>query len=267
MRFSLNITTKSRIKLKITRLGLLPLFFALGSPFFITTKALAAPKEVNAVVEKALQAKANLENGKKLYRTCALCHTPEGWGSPAGRFPQLAGQHQTVILKQLTDIHEKNRDNPTMFPFSEDIFAKGPQALADISSYIEKLPMVPNNSVGSGAKLEEAAKLYKENCKKCHGENGEGDASDFQPRIQGQHYQYILRQLQWIKSKKRRNADEKMVQQIENFSLSELSIISDYVARLRPEKKLLADHLDWRNPDFRSNFLTAPKVQKQITDD
>jgi len=32
----------------------------------------------------------------------------------------------------------------------------------------------------------------------------------------------------------------------------------------QPDKKLLADHLDWRNPDFRSGFMTAPKAQDDV---
>jgi len=221
-------------------------------------------KVIDKTVEKALLLTPDLKKGKELYRNCALCHTPEGWGSPGGRFPQIAGQYQTVILKQLADIHKRNRDNPTMFPFSETTFAKGPQALADISAYIEQLPMVPNNSIGLGVDMDKAAELYKHNCKKCHGANGEGDAKEYYPRIQGQHYQYLLRQMLWIKQHKRRNADDKMVKQIEGFSLADISLLADYVSRLRPDKKLLADHRDWRNPDFRSSFMTVPKMQKKI---
>jgi len=223
----------------------------------------AEPKVINKSVEQALLKKPDIENGKKLYFTCAVCHTPEGWGNPSGIFPQISGQHQSVILKQLADIHNGNRDNPTMIPFSTTVFQKGPQDLADLSAYIQQLLMVPNNSVGSGLNLSGAEKIYKDNCTKCHGENGEGDAQEFYPRIQGQHYQYILRQLEWIKSGKRRNADEKMVKQIQGFSHSELALIADYVSRLKPNKELLADHLDWRNPDFRTGFMSAPKAQKR----
>ncbi len=234
--------------------------------FFTPFGVLAEPKNLDAIVDQALALKPDLENGKKLYRNCALCHTPEGWGSPGGRFPQIAGQHQSVILKQLADIHDGNRDNPTMFPFSERAFAQGAQGLADLSAYISRLPMVPNNTVGPGVELERGKQLYMENCKKCHGKNGEGDPDEFYPRIAGQHFLYLLRQLEWIKIKKRRNADEKMVKQIHNFDLHELSVVADYVSRLRPDKTLLADHLDWRNPDFRRDFLTAQKVQHDLNE-
>jgi len=227
--------------------------------FLASGTASAEPKKIDKIIQQALDAKPDLEQGKKLYHNCALCHTPEGWGSPGGNYPQLAGQHQSVIIKQLADIHQGNRDNPTMMPFTRPLFAKGPQALADISAYIEKLPMVPNNSIGSGMRIEEGKELYNKNCKECHGDNGEGIAEEFYPRIHGQHFQYLFRQLQWIKLGRRRNADEKMVEQFKKYSHSDLQAIADYVSRLAPDKELLADHLDWRNPDFRSGFITAPK--------
>lgn len=229
--------------------------------FLASSTVSAEPKIIDETVKKALVATPDLKNGKKLYHNCALCHTPEGWGSPLGSFPQIAGQHKTVILKQLADIHKGNRDNPTMMPFTPNLFKKGSQALADISSYIEQLPMVPNNSIGMGLQLEEGKRLYNANCKSCHGDNGEGKSEEFYPRIHGQHYQYLLRQLQWIKTGKRRNADTKMTKQLKAFSYQELNIIADYVSRLRPDKMLLADHADWRNPDFRSGFKSNSRPE------
>ncbi len=219
---------------------------------------------VDEVVKQALDATPNLENGRRLYYNCALCHTPEGWGAPAGNYPQIAGQHQSVIIKQLADIHKGNRDNPTMMPFTKPLFDKGPQALADVSAYIQKLPMVPNNSIGTGMRLKKGKALYNEHCKTCHGENGEGKAEDFYPRIHGQHFRYLLRQLQWIKMGKRRNADPDMVQEFKKFSHSDLASLADYVSRLKPDKKMLADHADWRNPDFRPGFRTAPRQDQEM---
>jgi cytochrome c553 len=60
-------------------------------------------------IERALPLKPNVANGLKIYRTCALCHTPEGWGLQSGLVPQIAGQHRKVIIKQLADIRAGNR--------------------------------------------------------------------------------------------------------------------------------------------------------------
>ncbi|MFK5986518.1 MAG: c-type cytochrome [Pseudomonadota bacterium] len=215
--------------------------------------------ELDDMIKQALVAVPDLKEGRDLYHNCAVCHSPEGWGTPSGHFPQIAGQHKSVIIKQLLDIHRGNRDNPTMLPFTAPLFIKGSQSLADISAYISKLPMLPNNSLGYGMNLGLGKKLYDNECKQCHGANGEGDAGKFYPRIHGQHFRYLERQLHWIKSGKRRNADEKMVKQIQHFNYRELEVIADYVSRLRPDKSIVAESMYWKNPDFRSGFFSAPR--------
>ncbi|RTZ78134.1 MAG: cytochrome C, partial [Gammaproteobacteria bacterium] len=62
--------------------------------------------------DEALHLKPDHENGIEVYEVCAACHLTEGWGTKDGTFPQIAGQHQTVLVKQLADIREGNRDNP-----------------------------------------------------------------------------------------------------------------------------------------------------------
>lgn len=68
--------------------------------------------------DEALKLKPDLENGVDVYEVCAACHLTEGWGTKEGTFPQLAGQLKGVLIKQLADIREGNRDNPTMYPFA-----------------------------------------------------------------------------------------------------------------------------------------------------
>ena len=122
--------------------------------------------------EAAMALKPDLENGRKVYESCAVCHTPMGWGMQRGRYPQIAGQHPNVTIKQLTDIRSGNRSNPTMFPFAQTSVLGGPQNIADVAAYIANLPMTPNNSTGPGRDLERGESLYKEHCVKCHGQYG-----------------------------------------------------------------------------------------------
>ncbi len=198
--------------------------------------------------EAALKLTPNLENGRWVYEGCAVCHMPEGWGTPNGAYPQIAGQHRSVIIKQLADIRAKNRDNPSMFPFTLPEELGGIQSIADVAQYIERLKMTLATRKGAGDDLLRGKRLYEEYCVDCHGERGEGDALKVYPRIQGQHYPYLLRQMEWIKSGKRRNANRTMEEAIRMFSEQDLESVSDYVSRMLPDESMRSAG-DWSNRD------------------
>lgn len=208
--------------------------------------------------QEALELTPNLEHGRHVYRICAVCHTPEGWGLESGTYPQLAGQLRTVLIKQLADIRARNRDNPTMLPFTSPRLLGGAQEIADVTAYIAQLPMTPHNGVGSGQDLELGGKLFKEHCAECHGEQGEGSLEDHIPAIYGQHFLYLLRQFEWIKMERRRNADRKMVKQIHNFTSRDIHAVLDYVSRIKPPPQKLAPE-GWRNPDF-PHYVRLPSL-------
>ena len=76
-------------------------------------------------------------------------------------------------------------------------------------------------------------KLYEENCVKCHGDHGQGNYKDYYPVIASQTYLYLLRQFNWIKIGKRRNANPDMVKQINGFSQLDMRSVVDYAGRFR----------------------------------
>ena len=204
--------------------------------------------------DEALRLTPDAERGLQVYQVCAACHLTEGWGTCDGTFPQLAGQHREVLIKQLADIRARNRDNPTMYPFALPEAIGDAQAVADVTEYIRRLKMNPDNCVGDGEPGDEefvsGERLYREHCVRCHGERGEGDAARYYPRIGGQHYRYMLRQLRWIRDGKRRNANPEMVKQIQGLSEADMRAVINYASRLRPPAERLAPSAQWRNPDF-----------------
>ena len=179
---------------------------------------------------EALDLTGDVENGEEAFEVCSACHLPSGAGRPDGTFPQLAGQHSTVIIKQIADIRARLRDNPIMYPFA--ITLTDPQELADVSAYIQTLPIPTDNGRGSGTDLEHGKVLYDDNCVECHGDHGEGDAEKFYPVLAGQHYKYMLRQIQDIAEGRRRNANPDMVKIVKNFSENDLEAVVDYMSRL-----------------------------------
>ena len=210
----------------------------------------AADAPLDSELDHAMDLTPDVENGRDLYRVCVGCHTPTAWGTPDGELPQLAGQHRSVLIKQIADIRAGNRDTPLMALFAREEVLGGPQGIADVVGYIETLPMAPSATPGDGAKLEHGEELYHEHCARCHGESGEGEPDEYFPRIHGQHYAYVLRQLRWIRDGKRRNANHRIRRLIGRFDDDDLQAIADYVSRLQPPQGLVASP-GWSNPYFR----------------
>jgi len=183
---------------------------------------------------EALHKKGDVKNGKEAYEICGACHLPSGAGRPDGTFPQLAGQHSTVLIKQMADIREGLRDNPTMYPFAKTL--TDPQELADVSAYINGLciPVDHGKYEGKDAAIQVAQgkDLYMKECKDCHGVNGDGNKEKFYPVIAGQHYKYLLRQMTDIRDGKRRNANPDMVKIIKKYSNDQLVAISAFQASM-----------------------------------
>lgn len=210
---------------------------------------LQADAPLDDELTQAMKLEGNAEKGKEVFKLCIACHSANGWGLKDGTFPQLSGQHRSVIIKQLADIRAGNRDNPLMSPIAKEAVMGGPQAISDVATYIGTLPMNPEPGNGKGGDDARAEKLFYRKCAECHGADGSGDAERFFPRIQGQHYEYLLRQIKWMREGKRRNANPNMVKRIKKMKMKDLELLVDYVSRLKPPKDLLAKP-DWKNPDF-----------------
>lgn len=215
-----------------------------------TLSTAATPAQIaEAEYAEVLSLTPDVENGRDVYLICSVCHSPEGWGTLDGTYPQIAGQLRTVIIKQLADIRARNRDNPMMYPFAVPRILGSAQEIADVAAYVAQLPMTPNNGLGPGGDLAHGQRLYEDHCTNCHGARGEGNVEDHIPAIAGQHYNYLMRQFDLIRLGRRKNADPKMESQIEDFSARDQSAVLDYTSRLRPPAEKLAEP-GWSNPDF-----------------
>lgn len=180
---------------------------------------------------EALRRKGNADRGREAYQVCQGCHKPDGSGRPDGTYPQIAGQHATVLIKQMADIREGRRDNPKMFPFANK-HVINIQEIADIAVYLAGLPIPPGNGKGTGTELARGKEIYEKDCLLCHGRNGEGDAGKYYPVLAGQHYKFLLREAHDIKNKVRRNSNPKMVKVVQKYNDADLEAVSDYISRL-----------------------------------
>jgi cytochrome c553 len=186
----------------------------------------AAPDELSA----ALALAGDPVRGERAYASCASCHLPSGAGRSDGTFPQLAGQHRAVLVKQLVDIRAGRRANPVMAPYARALLDA--QEIADVAAYVGTLPPPEDQGLGDGRDLERGGRLYLRDCARCHGAGGEGDAARIIPALRGQHYAYLLRQVRSISSGLRGNAHPEMAGLVAGYSDAELQAVVDYAARL-----------------------------------
>jgi cytochrome c553 len=182
---------------------------------------------------QALRATGNVARGETAFKGCRGCHRSGGKGRPDGSYPRLAGQHAVVLIKQITDIRAGRRDNAKMYPFSAD-HVLTTQEIADIALFLQGQPVTPDQGTGPGTDVDRGTQLYARDCVQCHGARGEGNAAEFYPRVNGQHFLYLVREARAIRDGQRRNANPKMVQSVKAYSDADLDAVSDYMSRLPP---------------------------------
>jgi cytochrome c553 len=160
------------------------------------------------------------KRGEEGYEVCGACHLPSGAGRPDGTFPQLAGQHTTVLIKQMADIRAGLRDNPTMYPFAKDAdrpAGTGRRRGLHRAACASRRPRQVRRARMPAKQMPTGKALYEKECLECHGQNGEGVKEKFYPVIAGQHYKYLLRQMTEIRDGHRRNANPDMVKIIKKY--------------------------------------------------
>lgn len=196
----------------------------------------------------------NVEDGKRTFGVCARCHLPEAWGNADGTYPQLAGQHVNVLMKQLLDIRNGIRHSSLMYPFVQERTIGGYQELSNVVAYISTLPMDPDHSKGpwrkGSSEYRQGEKIYKQYCASCHGDNGQGNNDLVYPKLQGQHFQYMSQQLGRIKSGVR-EVHHAMKAVIQGLELEQLDQAANYASYFEVPKEDMAASKAWRNPDFK----------------
>ena len=89
-----------------------------------------------------VQAAGDTAQGKTKSATCAGCHGAKGIGL-SGEFPNLAGQKNAYLLKQLKAFKSGARKDPTMTVM---VAALSDQDIADLAAYFSSLEQSPSNA-------------------------------------------------------------------------------------------------------------------------
>jgi len=173
----------------------------------------------------------DVAHGELLYRPCADCHSGQHKGFEADWVPQIAGQHERVLEKELVDYRHGLRWDIRMERIASRHVFTSVQQIADVAAYAATLPIVPG-SLGSGIGLAQGERLYGARCAGCHGLSAEGSNEQRIPRLAGQRFEYLLRQLHDAIEGRRPNLPPAHERLLRKLDAEQLSGLADYLARL-----------------------------------
>jgi cytochrome c553 len=158
---------------------------------------------------------------------CAACHG-EGGRSTVPTNPILAGQTSRYLYLQLRDFQEGRRKDPQMDAIIKDIPREELRELSDWFS--KQKPPVQGFKVDAQKARLGKAKADETLCTMCHlgGFAGQNEI----PRVAGQHYDYIIKQLQDFKARKRTNDAGNMTSVSSTLSDGDIENLAHYLVGL-----------------------------------
>ena len=192
--------------------------------------AIAAPT-ARSEFDRALHARPDIAHGAVLFQTCATCHGPTGNGADDGSIPRIAGQHFRVLVRQLVDYRYEMRWDIRMEHYAGRALLEDAQSIADVAAFVAQLARDAPRNVGDGALLKHGAQVYRQRCTECHGPKGEGEGLSLVPRVAGQHYAYLLRQMHDGVDGRRPNFSVSHVRIFARLERDDIVGVADFLAR------------------------------------
>jgi len=177
--------------------------------------------------------------GSKLFSACVGCHGRDGNGQPQGDVPAIAQQHLRVIAKQLVDYRHAERWDPRMEAVASRHSLGPAQDIGDVAAFVSTLPREAKEGHGDGRNVENGKRTYLRDCAGCHGADGEGNGVTLVPRLAGQHYRYLVRQLHDTIEERRPNMPPPHAQLFAAFKVEDFTGVADYLSRLQPARHVL----------------------------
>lgn len=165
--------------------------------------------------------------GSRKAEACAACHGADG-NSTGPAFPILAGQTARYLYLQLKDFKEGRRVEPQMAPFVEKLSRED---MFDLAAYFAAQKPRPPAFKPDPARAARGKKKADETlCTMCHlgGFLGQNEI----PRVAGQHYEYIVKQMRDFKERRRTNDAGNMTSVARTLSDGDIEDLAHYLSGL-----------------------------------
>ena len=180
--------------------------------------------------------KPNIEHGIELFRSCAKCHGPDGGGSRAIGTPGIAGQHFRVLAKQLVDYQQNRRYDIRMEQIAKQHNLVEAQAITDVAAYVSGLDWKQSEGIGDGELVTHGQDVYLQRCQSCHSATGGGDSDKLAPRLAGQQYGYLLREMHDAVEGRRPNFSLKHIRLLQTLDHDDFVGLADFLSRADPAR-------------------------------
>jgi cytochrome c553 len=181
-----------------------------------------------AVLTPGLSSGQDAAAGAKKAELCAACHGPDG-NSVMPQFPILARQSARYIYLELRDYKEGRRTDPSMDAIVQPLTREDMLDLA--AFFAAQRPLATSFKVDEARAARGKAKADETLCTMCHlgGFSGQNEI----PRVAGQHYEYVVKQLRDFKARKRTNDAGSMTSVARTLSDQDIEDLGHYLASLQ----------------------------------
>lgn len=185
--------------------------------------ALVATINVGAFAAPA----GDVEAGKKMaQQMCVSCHGPKK--TLNNETPILSGQTWRYLYLQMKDFKEGRRSNQLMNPMMKNMSKKD---MYNLAAYYSESKYQSENEEGDQALIDKGRKIADDAlCTMCH--LGSFKGQNEVPRVAGQNYSYIVKQLLAFKNKERTNDAGTMTAYTSNMTKDQIEAVAAYVANL-----------------------------------
>jgi cytochrome c553 len=170
---------------------------------------------------------AQMAAAREKAQVCAACHGPDG-NSTNSQYPILAGQSWRYIYIELKDFKEGRRSDPEMSPMAANLSQDDMVALGNYYAAQKPAPIkfrFDGAKIDAGRKIADAAL-----CPMCH--LGEFVGQNQIPRVAGQWPQYVKKQLEDFRAKRRTNDAGNMTSYTSNLSDQDIENLAQYIGNL-----------------------------------
>jgi cytochrome c553 len=138
--------------------------------------------------------------GETLSAVCGACHGQDGATGLDPSYPNIAGQNEAYLTRQLRMIQTNDRNIALM---AGQLTGKSDQDLQDLAAYYASLPAKLSQAQGDDAQIAKAEQIYRGGiarkgvaaCSACHSPKGTGNSPAGFPAISGQSSAYTIAQL------------------------------------------------------------------------